>query len=459
MFKKLSQPVKQYWQQEKNRSKLLPLIILLITVFVLILFKLSQPQPPVKTQSETIWSVQTHKLETGARSPELELYARVESPYTATITSVIDADVKSLDVSEGQLVTQGQPLIILDDTDAEVIYIDRASNVAELEASIQLEKNRYKNDMKSLNLEKNLVALAEKKLAREEKTSKVNLTSQSSFDTQKQALQNQRLALNARQLSVTDHAARLMQLEAKLERGRALAQQAKNNLTRATVLAPFDGIILKTMVSPGERVRSGETLLEMYDSEKIELRAQLPQKFIPIVKQTLADKQPLYALVKTETDEITVSLDRVSGSINESKHGIDALFQLDSIHANKLTIGDTLETTLKLPALDNVYSVPVSSIYGTNRIYRIEDERLVAIDVEKVGSQYQKGKQFILIRNEDLRAGDLIITTQLPHALSGLKVEVHKPAIADDEPEDQVELITELELSDQKELPVITIAP
>lgn len=459
MFKKLSQPVKNYWQQGKNRSKLLPLVIILITAFVLIIFKLTQPQPPVKTQSETIWSVQTHKLETGARSPELELYARVESPYTATITSVIEADVKSLDVNEGQRVTLGQPLITLDDTDAEIIYIDRASNVAELEASIQLEKNRYKNDIKSLKLEKNLVALAEKKLAREEKTSKINLTSQSSFDTQKQALQNQKLALNARQLNVTDHSARLAQLETKLERSRALARQAKNNLTRASVLAPFDGIILKTMVSPGERVRSGETLLEMYASEKVELRAQLPQKFIPIVKQTLADKQPLYATVKTETDAITVELDRVSGSINASNHGIDALFLVDSAQANRLTIGDTLETTLKLPALDDAYSVPVSSIYGTNRIYRIEDERLVAIDVEKLGSQYQEGKQFILIRSEKLQADDLIITTQLPHALSGLKVEVHNTAIADDEPESQTELISELEPSNKKELPVTKVVP
>lgn len=460
MFKKLSQPVKQYWQQKKNRAKLLPLVIVLITVFILILFKLTQPQPPVKTQNETIWSVQVHKLETGARSPELELYARVESPFTATITSVIDADVKSLDVNEGQTVTQGKRLIQLDDTDAEVIYIDRASNVAELEASIQLEKNRYKNDMKSLNLEKNLVALAEKKLAREEKTSKTNLTSQSSFDTQKQALQNQQLALNARQLNVTDHSARLAQLEAKLERGRALAEQAKNNLTRAAVLAPFDGIILKTMVSPGERIRAGETLLEMYASEKIELRAQLPQKFIPIVKQTLAARQALYATVKTPADEdITVALDRVSGSINASDHGIDALFVVDSTQADRLTIGDTLEATLKLPAIDNVYSVPVSSIYGTSRIYRIENERLVAIDTEKLGRQYRAGKQFILIRSENLHAGDLIITTQLPHALSGLKVEVHNATITEDKAESQAELITEHEASDQKKLPVTKIAP
>ncbi|MDT8283302.1 MAG: hypothetical protein RQ982_10935, partial [Gammaproteobacteria bacterium] len=53
-----------------------------------------------------------------------------------------------------------------------------------------------------------------------------------------------------------------------------------------------------------------------------------------------------------------------------------------------------------------------------------EDQRLAAIDVKKIGSQYIDGKQFVLIRSEKLQDGDLIITTQLPHAVSGLKVEV-----------------------------------
>ena len=89
-------------------------------------------------------------------------------------------------------------MIKLDEIDAKLTLDQRASDVAELEASIESEKNRHKNDQSALKLEKSLVSLARKKLAREEKTSKSNLTSQSSFDTQKQALQNQELALKAR---------------------------------------------------------------------------------------------------------------------------------------------------------------------------------------------------------------------------------------------------------------------
>lgn len=414
-----------FWQQNRNNPKLLPLLIILLTIVLLVIFKLIQPEPPVKVQAEKSWTVQTVRLIAGKKSPQLELYGQVESPHTASITSIIDADVRSLDVNEGQQVVADQLLITLDDSEAKLTLDDKNASVAELEALIKSEKNRYKNDRAALKLEKSLVTLAEKKLAREEKTSKTNLTSQSSFDTQKQALNTQKLALNTRQLSVTDHPARLAQLEARLARNRALAQQAKNDLSRATVAAPFDGIILKTMVSPGERVRPGEVLLEIYATDQVELRAQLPQKFITIVKQSLSDQLPLNASVQTSSGNHVVAMSRISGSIAGGGLGVDALFSVNSEEINSLTIGDTLEMTLDLPAIDDVFSVPVSSIYGTNRIYLVRDERLVAVNVEKAGSQYREDRQYILVRSDSLQADDEIITTQLPHAVNGLKVEIH----------------------------------
>ena len=131
-------------------------------------------------------------------------------------------------------------------------------------------------------------------------------------------------------------------------------------------------------------------------------------------------------------------MSRISGSIANGGHGIDALFIIDSEELDTLTIGDTLEMTLDLPAIDNVFSVPVSSIYGTNRIYRVKDERLVAVEVAKLGSQYREGKQFILVASEKLQVGDEIITTQLPHAFNGLKVEIHNATITDSQLSQQI---------------------
>ena len=424
-------PIARLWQQNRGSPKTVPVIAVLVTALLLVIFKFSQPEPPIKANEEKTWTVQTHQLVDGIKTPQLELYGQVESPHTATITAIINADVVSLEVKEGQVVSKDQLLIKLDEIDARLTLEQRASDVAELEASIESEKNRHKNDLSALKLEKSLVSLAKKKLSREEKTSKSNLTSQNSFDTQKQALQNQELALKARELSVKDHPARLAQLEAKLAHKRALLQQAERDLQRANVSAPFDAIVLATSVSPGERVRPGEELLKLYSTDNVELRAQLPQKYVDTVKQALAREETLSAVVRTAHADVDVLLHRVSGAVSDTGIGVDALFEVNRNDSKLFVMGEVHDVILNLPAITGVYSIPVSSIYGTNRIYRVEEDRLVAINIEKVGVQIKGDNQFILVRSDKLAPGDEIITTQLPHAMSGLKVEVRNAASAD----------------------------
>lgn len=431
MFTLLSQTLKSFWYNGKKSSKFFPLLAIAITVILILLFKLAQPEPPVKTKDEKSWLVQTHQLVEGAKTPQLELYGQVESPHTSTITASVNADVMTLDAKEGEKVSKGQLLIKLDEADVLLTREHRAADVAEMEAMVDLEKNRHKSNLAALKLEKSLVALAKKKLSREEKTSKTNLTSQSSFDTQKQALHNQELALEARQLTVTNYPATLAQLEAKLANKRALLTQAETDLKRTTIIAPFDGVILTTAVSPGERVRPGEELLKLYSIENVEVRAQLPQKFVNTIKDALNNDARLNGRIKAYNGDIDIELNRLSGAIANTGIGIDALFEVDNKDVSRLVMGEVFEVVLDLPAIENVYSVPVAAIYGTNRVYRVVEGRLQVLNIDKVGTQIRQGKQFILIRSDKLNVGDEIITTQLPHAVSGLKVEVRNMPVSD----------------------------
>ncbi|HHO58627.1 MAG TPA: HlyD family efflux transporter periplasmic adaptor subunit [Thiotrichales bacterium] len=426
MVESFIQRLRQRWLKKRTKAGLMPWLAVAVTLLLLLVLKLTQPAPPVKHQAEKTWAVQTRTLTGETQQPQLKLYGRVESPFTATLTASIAADVKNLPVREGQQVLAGQLLLELDDADVQLAVKENRANVAELQALIESENNRYKNDLAALKLEKSLVALAEKKLAREKKTSQSNLTSQSSLDTQKQALQQQQLSLKSRQLSVANHPARLAQLQAKLQRSQALAEQAENDAGRAKIVAPYDAIILATEAAPGERVRPGETLLKLYALNQVELRAQVPQKFVATIKQALAQQQALHASADTANGSIDVSLNRLAGSMAQDNSGVDALFSVAAGQAGQLIIGETLSLTLSLPALDNVFSVPVASIYGTNRLYRVNDGRLEAVTVVIKGKQYHAGKQFVLVQSEQLQRGDEVITTQLPYAVNGLKVAIKK---------------------------------
>jgi len=58
-------------------------------------------------------------------------------------------------------------------------------------------------------------------------------------------------------------------------------------------------------------------------------------------------------------------------------------------------------------------------------VYRVVDSRLEAVKVEHYGDrQLSSGEPQVLVRSDALNAGDQIITTQLPNAVSGMLVEV-----------------------------------
>jgi len=66
----------------------------------------------------------------------------------------------------------------------------------------------------------------------------------------------------------------------------------------------------------------------------------------------------------------------------------------------------------------------VQSIYENDRVYQVVDDRLQALTVERVGDHAtDAGEYRILVRGEGLRPGARIITTQLPKAISGLRVQ------------------------------------
>ncbi|KGK43071.1 hypothetical protein LH51_02955 [Nitrincola sp. A-D6] len=68
-------------------------------------------------------------------------------------------------------------------------------------------------------------------------------------------------------------------------------------------------------------------------------------------------------------------------------------------------------------------ALPPQALYGNDRIYRLVNDQLEAINVVRLGSRpgAEQGSE-ILIHSEVLQPGDWVLTTQLPNAISGLPI-------------------------------------
>lgn len=73
-----------------------------------------------------------------------------------------------------------------------------------------------------------------------------------------------------------------------------------------------------------------------------------------------------------------------------------------------------------MPDEKNVIPMPVQALYEGRRIYRVENRRLKTLSVAIVGDYVDyDGGQKMLVRALGVSEGDILLTTQLPRAITG----------------------------------------
>ena len=177
-------------------------------------------------------------------------------------------------------------------------------------------------------------------------------------------------------------------------------------------------------VATGDRVQPGGPLIGLYDTTKVEIRAQIPTRHLRQVRDTLAGGEHLRAEAEVDGQVISAELDRLSAEVVRGSGGVDGLFVVAEGN-DWLQLGRTIELLLDLPQQANAVAVPLEAVYGTDIVYRLAEDRMHALKVERLGELFtpELGNR-LLVRSPELESGDQIIVTQLPNAIDGLRVRV-----------------------------------
>jgi RND family efflux transporter MFP subunit len=401
----------------------LPLLILAGAIFVFVGLKNSKPEHQVHEKAEKIWRVETIQVSFQTRAPEITVYGRVETPKVSTLTAALNADVTKVNVLEGTEVAVGDVLVELDNTDMLLLRAQRKADLAEINAMITSEDVRFKRDKNLLENEKELLQLAENAVLRAKKLEKSKLASQATLDDVHAAKHRQYLTLKQLEHNIAEHPARLAQLQARKKRAQALVEQAQIDLERCHILAPFTGRISQLDIAIGNRVRSGDNLLSIYDLTKLEVRAQLPGRYLNQLRNMMHESKKLIAQADIDGRSYEFELARFSGEVRPDSGGIDGLFRLSG-DSQSLSLGTFVELRLKLAEQDQLIEIPYNALYELDHVYLIQDGHLKAIKIERVGEyKSDEGEKRLLVRSTELKANDQIVSTQLPNATTGLRVE------------------------------------
>lgn len=401
---------------------LFPVTILLVGGVGFAVLWASKPAMEPVVPEEKSWIVAVEEIVPSALAPTLTLYGRVESPRLTQRSAAITADVEAVEALEGKRVAAGALLVQLDDRESRLLLAEKKAEVADIRAQIASEEERHRNDLMALEHERELLALSRKAVERARTLSQTNVGSRSQLEEALAAEARQQIALEARTMTIREHTSRVAQLKARLARAEALRDRAALDVRRARIGAPFTGRITEVSVSPGDRVRPGDPLVTLYDTSRVEVRAQIPSSYMHVIRGHLQRGQTLSARAWVDDVAVETRLDRLTGKVKAGSGGVDGLFRVVEGGA-WIELGRTVELALSLPPEPEAVAVPLEAVYGTDRIYRLESERMVGVKVERLGEiRTADGDTRVLVRSAELEPGDQIVVTQLPNAIDGLKV-------------------------------------
>lgn len=391
--------------------RLLPFLILLIAAVGFLVLRATRPELPPAEARERVWRVEAHVLAAGSMHPTLVLYGRIEAPDRIRAAAPVGGRVLEIGVRDGDRVEPGTVLARLDPRDLE-------PRVTQAAADVERERIRHRHDQEAIAQERTLLQLAEAKLERFERLKNARLGAESAFDQAREEVARVRLSLSQRQQAIAEHPARLAQLQARLA-------EARRDAERGAIVAPFAARIGRVEVAAGDQVQPGQTLLSLYSSDALYLRARVPAIYAEELRTALARGEPLLARAEFGATPLLARLDRIAGEADA--RGVDVLLRLDD--ASKVPVGAFVNAVLERPLASGVFTIPPAALHGGDRVYRIEDDaRLRAVPIVRAGERREGNTLELLVRaaapGDLLRDGTRILATHLPHAIDGLAVEV-----------------------------------
>ena len=351
----------------------------------------------------------------------LVTYGKLEARQSANLTTTLSAPVKKVVMPEGSWVNQDDLIIELDDAEAALALNAAQASYERSQAQLQSTRVEHLLADELTQHHADLATLAESNLNRYRELHERGMISDSVLDEVREQASERAMVLARHMSAVEDFPNKVDQQLTAVREAQARMQQAEMDLKQTAVRAPFPGRIISIGVAAGDRVSPGTALVEIADYEQLEIRTSVSAELGIRLRQALQAEQKIMATTQLGDQSVEFVLDRLSGNIKPGQSGLDAFFHTPMNQS--LVIGSVMNLLVELPPEHEVIAVPMQSLYESDRVYRVENNRLNAISVTRVGDYIDDQGQFrILVRSDELKAGDSLMTTQLPVAISGLLV-------------------------------------
>ena len=348
----------------------------------------------------------------------LKLVAQVRGPIVE-----ISANFK-----EGTLIKKGARLIQIDPRTYGLEVKRRKVQIKQAEAELKRLKQEVINLNSRLKLAKSDAGLARNEYLRLKKLIERKVIAQSQLDKSEQAYLASRERLQALENQMALIGPQKEQLIAARDMAKVLYEQAKLDLERSSIDAPFDGWVLEKAVEVGQYVNIGQQLGSIYRSGKLDIEVRIPAKDFKWFPAGLEQDIPILAdvLFDNAGQQYTWSghVARVKAMMDERTRTLPMVIEVDELANDgpetnyfRLRPGMFVTIMIKGKEIDKAFVVPRHVVYPGDVVYTVKENQLKINEVKILRSF----KDLVIII-EGLSEGDLIIKTPLSAVKDGMSV-------------------------------------
>ncbi len=208
------------------------------------------------------------------------------------------------------------------------------------------------------------------------------------------------------------------QAEADLKENKAQTDETAVMLSKMKLLAPFDGMVGKSLVNPGDYVNVGQAIVSITDTRHLRIEYSVPEKYLPMLKIG----QEVKVTSGAYPDKVfSGKLNYISPTVNPDNRSIALYADIDNSQ-NLLAAGMFVDASQSLGSTEHALMVPARSLIPVldgAQVYKITDGKAFAVNVT-LGQRTAENVEI----TEGLSKGDMVITDGQMKVKNGVPVKV-----------------------------------
>ncbi len=442
------------------RRVLAVFIPLLAGVLVLVVLITQRTNPERSPAAEIVRSVNVIEAPATTWRPRATGFGEARPARTWRAVAEVSGRIveRNDQVETGAILPAGTTLFRIDRTDYELAVAEAESALAVRRAQLEELDTRQDNVEQSLAIERRRLEVAARELERQQRLLDRESVSQADVDRQQREYLQQRQAVQDLENTLAQIPAERRRIEAERESARTRLEQARRDLPRTTIKAPFDLRVSAAEPETGQYVGRGETLLRADGVGATEVEAEVPvsrfrailtpdlQRDVrtPATLDQMLNRMGLSAEVRlraTGGDDAMARwqarVDRISDAIDPRTRTVGVVVVVDNPYADArppekppLVKGMYVEVGLCAPGRAPAVVLPRTALHG-DRIYVVDADDRLAI---REPTLRFRGSDFVVI-DAGIEPGERVVLSDPVPAIPGMKL------APEDDPDTRSELI------------------